>query len=45
MDVKWPVLIAVGLMLLVGAVAYLAQAVEPPRATAVEVLDHEQFAR
>ena len=40
-----PVIATIGLVLLGGGVIFLAQAVEPTRETAVEVLDSERFAR
>ena len=43
MDAKWPVILTVALVLLAGGIIYLAQAIEPPRETAVEVLDNDRF--
>ena len=45
MHLNWPVIASITLVLLGGAVFFLAQAVEPTRETAVEVLDSERFAR
>ena len=45
MQLNWPVIATIGLVLLGGGVIFLAQAVEPTRETAVEVLDSERFAR
>ena len=44
MQLNWPIIATIGLVLL-GGVIFLAQAVEPTRETAVEVLDSERFAR
>ena len=45
MHLNWPVIVTITLVLRGGAVILLAQAVEPTRETAVEVLDSERFAR
>jgi len=45
MQLNWPIIATIGLVLLGGGVIFLAQAVEPTRETAVEVLDSERFAR
>ena len=45
MHLNWPVIATITLVLLGGAVIFLAQAVEPTRETAVEGLDSERFAR
>ena len=45
MQLNWPVIATIGLVLLGGGVIFLAQAIESTRETAVEVLDSERFAR
>jgi|SaaInl1SG_22_DNA_1037389.scaffolds.fasta_scaffold73957_2 hypothetical protein len=45
MGFKLSSIITIVLVLLVGGLIFFAQAVEPKRETAVEVLDNEQFAR
>ncbi|MDB2668422.1 hypothetical protein OAI46_05705 [Alphaproteobacteria bacterium] len=45
MGIKLSSLITLALVLGVGGLIFFAQAVEPARETAVEVLDNEQFAR
>ncbi len=42
---KWSLVIIVGLAVLVVAIIYLAQAVEPTRAPAVEVIERDRLAR
>ncbi len=39
------VIITFVVVILIGGVIFLAQAIEPPRDIAVEILDNEQFAR
>lgn len=43
MAAKQSVLVVLGLAVLVGGILYLSRAVEPPRETAVDVLEAEQF--
>jgi hypothetical protein len=43
MAAKQSVMMVLGLAVLIGAVLYLSRAVEPPRETAVNVLEAEQF--
>ena len=45
MQLNWPVIATIGLVMLGGSIIFLAQAVEPTRETAVEVLDNDRFAR
>lgn len=45
MAAKQSVFIVLGLAVLVGAVIYLSRAVEPPRETAVDVLETERFVK
>lgn len=42
---KQTVVILLGLAVLIGGVLFLARGVEPPRETAVDVLDNDRFAR
>ena len=42
---KWSLIIFMGLAVLVVAVIYLAQAVEPTRAPAVEVIERDLLSR
>ncbi len=44
MNVRRAIFITIGLIVLIGAFVFLTQAVEPPRETAVEVLEYEQLA-
>lgn len=43
MAAKQSVMLVLGLAVLIGAILYLSRAVEPPRETAVQVLETEQF--
>lgn len=43
MGSKNSVIIILGLVVLIGGIIYLSQAVEPMRDTAVEVLENERF--
>lgn len=45
MGSKNSVAIILGLVVFIGGIIYLSQAVEPPRDTAVEVLENERFAQ
>ena len=45
MGSKNSVVIILALVVLIGGVIYLSQAVEPPRDTAVDVLENERFAQ
>lgn len=42
---KWPLVVGIGAVLLLAAIIYLAQAVEPERGPAVEVIERDQLAR
>jgi hypothetical protein len=42
---KWTSIITIALVLTIGGLIFFAQAVEPERETAVEVLENEQFTR
>ena len=43
MGSKNSVVIILGLVVFIGGVVYLSRAVEPPRDTAVDVLENERF--
>jgi hypothetical protein len=43
MGSKNSVVIILGLVMLIGGVVYLSRAVEPPRDTAVDVLENDRF--
>ncbi len=45
MAAKQSVFLVLGLAVLVGGIMYLSRAVEPPRETAVDVLESEQFTK
>ena len=38
-------MLVLGLALLIGGIIFLSRAVEPPRQTAVDILDNSQFNR
>lgn len=45
MGSKQSALVVLGLALLIGSIIFLSRAVEPPRDTAVDVLDNSVFNR
>lgn len=45
MGSKNSVAIILGLVVVIGGIVYLSQAVEPPRDTAVDVLENDSFNR
>ena len=45
METKQSALVVLGLALFIGGIIFLSRAVEPPRETAVDVLDNSRFER